>query len=111
MKLQILDQLLTAMAELQGKGFKSGLDAEKTPPVIEPAVEGEPKGLSIQKVEVMGEPKQGFDEKANEAIAGVGAKPDEAGEDPAEEAKESNSEELSEDELEELSKKLSQLGG
>lgn len=75
LKMKLLDELLSHLADSQGGDLKSLLDESKKPPIEELGMsddldeEGNPKGLKVESIEVMGAPKQGFDQKVNEAIA------------------------------------------
>jgi hypothetical protein len=103
LKVKLLDQLMSHLTDSQGRDLKELLDQSKMPmegSPLEEAMDGpkeallkgdKPKGISIEKVEVLGKPKdptQGqFDEKADQAI---------------QDATSAGEEEMSDDELEEL---------
>lgn len=108
MKLKLLEELLTHLTSSQGNDLKSLLDAKK-PEMAEMPEEmdedGKPKGIAIEKVSVMGKPKQSFDDKASDAIAGFNKKPmeDESDEGMLESMGGEN--EMNDEELEALLKK------
>lgn len=91
MKMKILDDLLEYLAMKQGSDLKGLMDEENKPPEME-MMEGEPKGIEIEKVSVMGKEPGDYDEKANEAMETA--------------VPEVNSDEPTDDELEELMMKL-----
>jgi hypothetical protein len=68
-----LEELQSHLTSSQGMDLKSLLDSSKAPKVELgeelPDELGKPKGVSISKVSVLEKPKQGFDDKVNEAIA------------------------------------------
>src|SRR4051812_25043644 len=107
MKLKLIDELMSHLSGMQASDLKGLVDqakmAKEGSPMEEmsesPADEmaedsGKPKGLSVEKVSVMGKP-QSFDDKAKDAINGMSDKGDES-EDPM---KAPGEEEMSEDEL------------
>lgn len=113
-KRQLVEDLLAHLEGSQGKELGDMIEAKKNP--LGDSMD-KPKGLSIEKVEVMkpkeeGEDGTDFNDQANEAIKGIGAGPEEgspeeeAGESPALESAEDkgDDEKLSDEELAELLK-------
>jgi hypothetical protein len=105
-----LEELIKGLEELQehlsisqGSDLKSLLDKSKNP--IEPEIEeelgedGKPKGIAIEKVSIMGKPKN-HDDKVGEAIAEMGDEKDKKG------MLSDDEEEMTDEELEELSRKF-----
>jgi hypothetical protein len=102
-----LEELKTHLDESQGYGLKERLDKLKNP-ISDPKSEGlpeelsgdKPKGIAIEKVSVLAKPKQGFDDKVNEAIESQDEKPSSDSDLlPGEE-------EMTDEELEELLKRI-----
>ena len=103
LKMKLVEELMSHLSSSQGNDLKSLLDKSKAPMEEEMPEEmmDKPKGISVEKVSVMGKPK-GFDEKADEAIESMDGEPKEdlmPGET-----------EMSDDELEELLKQLTSKG-
>jgi hypothetical protein len=55
LKLKILNELMDHLGESQGGDLKSLLDESKKPKEME--IEGDPKGLKVESVEIMGKPE------------------------------------------------------
>lgn len=116
-KRQLIEELLSHLDHSQGMDLGKMIDASKNSPTEDMGMDGKPKALSIEKIEVM-KPKGEHDSKVDDAISSLskggspeGSPEEEALESPEEEAKEpeepgeeNDHEKLTDEELAELLK-------
>lgn len=111
-----LEDIRDHLSASQGHDLKSLLDSSRKPAdspisdLMKPKDEmddselgAKPKGIAIEKVSLLAKPKQGYDDKVNEAIAEQSRKP---GDDMDLSKKLPGEEEMTDDELEELLKRF-----